>query len=261
MLSACSLHGQHELHTRDQAAFLAAMLVAIAGSEAAVRSGTRPRWSTAPWRRWSTTGQCSTRTSTSATSTCRSPCCPCRWPDHGPREPAGQHRALQRRGTVVGRRVPARSPGPAAPVRERGGVDGLPQRGVPGGDAGGRARVRRPDHDGPPLRPAHDEHRDHHRRARGRPRDHAREAGHHAAPAVGRRGHHRGLRGDPTATRPSCWSRSWWTTRSPTWPAAGGRRRWTRWCRAVRRRCRGGPGRQLPGPAVHPRGLAERRIP
>lgn len=38
MLSACSLHGQHELHTREQAAFLGAILVAVAGSEAAVRS-------------------------------------------------------------------------------------------------------------------------------------------------------------------------------------------------------------------------------
>ena len=37
MLKACSKHGQHELHRRDQAPYLAAALVAIAGSEAAVR--------------------------------------------------------------------------------------------------------------------------------------------------------------------------------------------------------------------------------
>jgi trimethylamine:corrinoid methyltransferase-like protein len=37
MLRACSKHGQHELHRRDQVPFLAAALVAIAGSEAAVR--------------------------------------------------------------------------------------------------------------------------------------------------------------------------------------------------------------------------------
>ena len=37
MLSSCSKHGQHELHTREQAPFLGALLAAIAGGEAAVR--------------------------------------------------------------------------------------------------------------------------------------------------------------------------------------------------------------------------------
>lgn len=38
MLSASSKHGQHELHRRDQAPYLAAVLAAIAGSEDAVRA-------------------------------------------------------------------------------------------------------------------------------------------------------------------------------------------------------------------------------
>ena len=37
MLSSCSKHGQHELHTREQAPFLGALLAAIAGGEGAVR--------------------------------------------------------------------------------------------------------------------------------------------------------------------------------------------------------------------------------
>jgi trimethylamine--corrinoid protein Co-methyltransferase len=38
MLSSCSKHGQHELHTREQAPFLGMLLAAIAGGEAAVRA-------------------------------------------------------------------------------------------------------------------------------------------------------------------------------------------------------------------------------
>ncbi len=37
MLSSCSKHGQHELHTREQAPFLGALLATIAGGEPAVR--------------------------------------------------------------------------------------------------------------------------------------------------------------------------------------------------------------------------------
>ncbi len=71
MLGASSMHGQHELHRRDQAPSWPPRWPRSRAARTASASATRRPSSTARWRRSSTTARCWTRTSTSAPGTSR----------------------------------------------------------------------------------------------------------------------------------------------------------------------------------------------